>query len=71
MTKNFKQIKSTIIGFLIWIGTGFYFVYPYFHKGLWEPHEYAVGVGVICGLALMLAPDRFVDWMFKWLDKKK
>jgi len=72
MTKNLKAIKTTIMGFLVWIATGFYAVTPYFsEKELWEVHQYEVWAGVFVGALLLIAPDRLVDWAFKWLDKKK
>lgn len=72
MTKNFKEIKTTIIGLLVWIITGIYFLLPYFSdRKLWEVEHYEVGIGFIGGLLLMLAPDRFIDFVFGWLKKKK
>jgi len=71
-TKNFKELKTTLAGFAVWIMDGFYFMAPYFSdKHLWHVNEYAVGIGVVAGLLLILAPDRFVDFLFKWMDKKK
>ena len=72
ITNNFKEIKTTIIGLLLWIITGFYFFTPYFmDRATWETEHYEVGFGFISGLLLMLAPDRFIDFLFIWLNKKK
>lgn len=72
MKKNLKEIKTTVIGLIIWIATGFYFAMPYFsERELWEVHHYEVVSGVIAGLLLLLAPDRFIDFLFGYLSKKK
>ena len=72
MKNNLGEIKTTVICVAIWVITGFYFALPYFHeKDVWQPETYAVLMGFIGGLLLLLAPNRFVDFLFKWLDKKK
>ncbi len=69
--KNFKEIKTTIIGLIIWVITGFYFAQPYIsEKDLWEVSNAWVTAGFVTGLLLMLAPDRFLTFLFGWLDKK-
>ena len=69
---NLKEVKTTIIGLIIWVATGFYFVMPYFsEKELWEVSHYEVVSGFIAGLLLLLAPDRFVEFLFGWLNKRK
>lgn len=72
MKKNLKEIKTTIIGLIVWIITGFYFAMPYFSdRELWNPEHYEVVTGFIGGLLLLLAPDRFIDFLFGYLNKKK
>jgi hypothetical protein len=69
---NIKEIKTTIIGLLVWIITGLYFAMPYFsEKELWQPDHYEVVIGFVGGLLLLLAPDRFITFLFGWLNKKK
>jgi len=69
---NFKEVKTTIIGSLLWVITGIYFFLPYFSdRELWIAEHYEVMSGFIGGLLLMLAPDRFVDFLFTWLNRKK
>ncbi len=70
--KNFKELKTTILGFSVWVITGVYFFMPYFsEQATWEPVHYEVTFGFIGGLLLMLAPDRFIDFLFGWLNRKK
>lgn len=72
ISNNFKEIKTTIIGLLMWAITGVYFFMPYFSKqATWTTEHYEVTFGFIGGLLLMLAPDRFIDFLFKWMDKRK
>ena len=69
--KNVKELKTTIIGLIIWVATGLYFVTPYFsERELWEIDNIYVISGVIAGLLLLLAPDKFVTFLFGWLSKK-
>lgn len=69
---NIKEIKTTIIGLIIWSVTGAYSVMPYFSdRELWEVDHYYAVSGFIGGLLLLLAPDRFVSFLFGWLNKKK
>lgn len=69
--KNLKELKTTIIGLIIWVATGLYFVTPYFSdKELWEIDNIYVISGVVAGLLLLLAPDKFVTFLFGWLSKK-
>jgi hypothetical protein len=69
--KNFKEIKTTVIGFLLWIIAGVYLAMPFFSdKELWEPNSlYVIGL-FASGLALMLSPDRFLEILFGWMKKK-
>lgn len=68
---NFKEIKTTIIGFLLWVISGLYLGLPYFsEKELWEIDSVYVISLFVGGLALMLAPDRFLDILFGWMKKK-
>ena len=72
ITNNLKEIKTTVIGVLVWIITGAYFFTPYFSdRELWVPEHYEVTVGFIGGLLLLLAPDRFIEFLFGWLNKTK
>lgn len=72
ISNNLKEIKTTVIGVLVWIITGVYFFLPYFSdRELWEPQHYEVTFGFLGGLLLLLAPDRFIDFLFAWLNKKK
>jgi hypothetical protein len=69
--KNVKELKTTIIGLIIWVATGLYFVTPYFsERELWEIDNIYVISGVVAGLLLLLAPDKFVTFLFGWLSKK-
>jgi len=69
--RNVKELKTTIIGLIIWVATGLYFVTPYFSdKELWEIDNIYVISGVVAGLLLLLAPDKFVTFLFGWLSKK-
>ena len=68
---NLREIKTTIIGLIVWIITGLYFAMPYFSdRELWQSEHYEVACGFIGGLLLLLAPDRFLKFLFGWLDKK-
>ena len=70
--KNFKEIKTTVIGLIIWIVTGFYFAMPYFSEAeLWKPDMYGVVVGIVGGMLMLLAPDRLITFLFGWLNKAK
>ena len=72
ISNNFKEVKTTITGVCVWIVTGVYFFMPYFSdRELWEADHYEVVCGFIMGLLLILAPDRLIDFMFGWLNKKK
>jgi len=79
MTK-FKEIKLTIIGLLVWSSTAVYFFMPYFSdRELWDVRHIEVIAGVVTGLGLLIAPDRFISIFFdglskvfsRWLNKKK
>ena len=69
--KNFKEIKTTIVGLLLLVGDAVYFGMPYFSdKELWEPNTlYEVGM-FASGLMLLLAPDNFIQLFTGWLKKK-
>lgn len=72
ISNNLKEWKTTVSGFLVWIVTGVYFFMPYFSdRDLWEVNHYEATGGFIVGLLLILAPDRLVDFLFKWMDKRK
>lgn len=69
--KNFKEIKTTIIGFILWVIAGLYFALPYFsEKDLWETNPIWVASLFVAGLLFMAAPDRFISFLFGWLNKK-
>ena len=68
---NLKEYKTTAVGLIVWLATGAYFTLPYYHTSpLWEVNQIYVGCGVIAGAMLLLAPDRFVNFVFGWLKKK-
>lgn len=68
---NLKEIKTTVTGLIIWIATGIYFVAPYIaEKELWETTHWEVSAGFISGLLLILAPDKFLSFVFGWLERK-
>jgi len=70
--KNLREIKTTITGFIVWVITVFYFITPYFSdRELWESKHYELIGGFIIGLLLLLAPDRLINFMFGWLNKRK
>ena len=71
MKSNIKEIKTTITGLLVWIITGFYFLFPYFSdRELWQSEHWEVSCGFIGGLLLILAPDKFLKFLFGWLERK-
>lgn len=71
MKNNIKQIKTTVTGIAVWVITGLYFVLPYYSdRHLWQSEHWEVSAGFIGGLLLILAPDRFLRFLFGWLDKK-
>ena len=68
---NFKEIKTTLIGLILWVVDGFYFAMPYFNDNdLWESNGYWVVGLFVGGLLFMAAPDRFINFLFGWLNKK-
>jgi len=72
ISNNLKEVKTTVSGVLIWVVTGVYFFMPYFSdRELWETEHYEVTSGFMVGLLLILAPDRLIDFLFVWLNKKK
>lgn len=72
MKKKLKELKYTILGLSVWVITGVYFFLPYFlEQATWIPLHYEVTGGFIGGLLLMLAPDRFIDFLFNWMNRKK
>lgn len=69
--KNFKEIKTTILGLLLWVVDAFYFGLPYFSdKDLWEANTVYEVALFVSGLGLLLAPDNFIQLFFGWLKKK-
>ena len=68
---NLKEIKTTILGAIFIKLSLVYMVYPYFSsRELWEVNNlYFVG-GLVAGVLLLLAPDRFLDFLFGWIKKK-
>lgn len=68
---NLKEIKTTIIGsilFLIGVGMA---VKVYFFDNLIEWTDYTVsGVFAALGIMFLLAPDRALNFLFKKADKK-
>jgi len=69
---NFQHIKTTVIGFLLWILGGVYFALPYFNTDhdLWEVNNAWVIALFVGGFLFMAAPDRMLDLLFGWLKKK-
>lgn len=69
--KNFKEIKTTIVGLLLLVADAVYFGLPYFSdRDLWEPNiMYEVGL-FACGIMLLLAPDNFIQIFTGWVKKK-
>ncbi len=69
--KNIKEIKTTILGSIIFVIGVLYFALPYFHvHELWEPNAIWAGIIAGSGVMLLLAPDSILDFAKKKLDKK-
>lgn len=69
---NLKEIKTTIVGFLLILLTIAYFAIPYISvRELWEVNNLYSVVGFGVGVGLLLAPDRLIDFIFGWLKKKQ
>lgn len=68
--ENLKEVKTTVLGFLVIIGAAFYGIAPYFRESLWQVESLYVVGGILAGCLLLLAPDRIINWAFKWMDKK-
>ena len=71
MKNNLKEIKTTILGSLLIVVGLAYFALPYFSdRELWEVNNIYLSVCFIGGILFLVAPDRIVNWAFKWMDKK-
>lgn len=71
MKNNLKEIKTTILGTIIFIIGVLYFALPYFHvHELWEPNATYAAIISFVGVGLLLAPDSILDFAKKKLDKK-
>jgi hypothetical protein len=71
MKNNLKEIKTTILGTIIFLIGVLYFALPYFHvHELWEPSALHAGMIAGAGVLLLLAPDSILDFAKKKLDKK-
>lgn len=71
MNNNLKEIKTTIIGsilFLIGIGV---FLYEYFSLNILEWNHYAVPAAfIVGGIGFLLAPDKILNLMLRKASKK-
>lgn len=69
--ENLKEIKTTIIGsilFLLGIGV---FVYEYITMGTLEWGHYAVPAAITgLGIAFLLAPDKILNLAFRKVKEK-
>ena len=71
MKTNLSEVKTTILGVLCLIVAMLYFALPYFHAtDLWDIKEYWLAALVIAGFLLLLAPDKFVNFLFSWMHKR-
>ena len=71
MASNLKEIKTTIIGFVLFlIGVGIT-VYEYFQVEVIEWQHYFMPLGfTVAGIGFLAAPDRLLDFLFGWAKKK-
>lgn len=71
MSNNLKEIKTTIAGSVFLIVGLFISVYEYFKVSELALSHYLFPIGfMVVGLGLLFAPDRFIDFAFKWGNKK-
>lgn len=71
MANNLKEIKTTVTGGLFLIIGIVISVYEYFTVSelAWNHYLFPMGFMVV-GIGLLFAPDRFIDFLFKWGNKK-
>lgn len=69
---NIKEIKTTITGLLIAFGSIAYGALPFLSQrnDLWAVNGWYVIGGIVCGILLVIAPDRLLSIAFGWLKKQ-
>lgn len=71
MKNNLKEIKTTIMGILMFVVGLAYFGMPYFsEKDLWEVNNLYLGFLVVGGILLLLAPDDIIRILLGWIRKR-
>ena len=64
MANNMFQIKSTIVGFVLFFLSGGYYLYPLFGEEItYTPNTYISLGGFVLGLIFLFAPDSLVKML--------
>lgn len=70
--KNLKEIKTTIIGSILFIIGLAILVYQFFWIGLIFWKDYLLSIGLMsAGIGFLLVPDRLINFIFNWNYKRK
>lgn len=72
---NFKELKTTITGLILWAGDAFYALTPFFSdRELWDVNALYVGFAIFVGLIFVVSKDDLItnlfDFIFGFLKKK-
>lgn len=71
MKTNLNEIKTTIVGALLFVIGVSITLYEYFLVQDIEWTHYAFPIGFLtAGVGFLFAPDRLIDFMFSWAKKK-
>lgn len=71
MKNNLKEIKTTIMGILMFVLGLAYFGMPYFsEKELWEVNTMYLAFLIVGGILLLLAPDDIISIVLGKLRRK-
>ena len=71
MANNLREIKTTIIGSLLFIAGFLIMLMEYFTTSevIWTHYIFPGGL-LTAGIGFALAPDKLLDFLFGWAKKK-
>lgn len=68
---NLNEIKSTIIGLVLFIISAAFFAVNFKSLNTFQISDlYVPGTIGLVGMLLVLAPERLIDFLFGWMRKK-
>jgi hypothetical protein len=71
MSNNLKEIKTTLVGALLFVIGVSITLFEYFTVQVVEWMHYALPIGFLTGgIGFLFAPDRLIDFLFSWAKKK-